>query len=494
MEGKTNNLDTFNYKSVTDDAVLRQIIEKVKKEFNITRVSKDLLEKVKFSIEVTRSSFPISNSGFIVDYVMNLLKKDMEPNESSLKHKAIPETGRPKENFATLYQWSVNLTTEQHEEKYVWTPETEALANRLKFTNGNLIAVIGLQGSGKTALKQALETRLINQDHKSVLSFKWGALNEDVFEERFESRTEEYLEEILQRLFSSYDESRALKKLGVSKFALRSFINGEKLKPPQKKAIVTSILRYATKKERKDVERFILLDVIQTRDAILIDFPDYSRENQAQMNKDLNEFAHWWESVVLADPDGIYNQKPNLVIFFQKELFSGHFLFGKFDVIELKPLKPQTMIEILKVNCGSIEPFTREALEYLTGLSNGIMRRFKKYVRICLEHAIQHSCNAITPKLAKSVISVEQLEKDMELELMNVFPRQKELRRYAVIALQLLREKGSIPQSEIAETVFDGNKMKCSRVLDKLEAWDYIQREWESTGKAHRKTVKLRRE
>ena len=94
--------------------------------------------------------------------------------------------------------------------------------------------------------------------------------------------------------------------------------------------------------------------------------------------------------------------------------------------------------------------------------------------------------------LAKQWIGLEQLERDLELELLDVFPKQKELRKSSVILLQLLNERKAIPQNEIAETVFDGNKMKCSRVLEKLEAWNYIVREWESTGEAHRKIVKLK--
>jgi predicted transcriptional regulator len=109
-----------------------------------------------------------------------------------------------------------------------------------------------------------------------------------------------------------------------------------------------------------------------------------------------------------------------------------------------------------------------------------------------LEKALQHGCFSISPDLAKQWIGLEQLEKDMELELMDIFPREKELRRLSVTVLQLLNEKKAIPQNDLAEEVFDGNKVKCSRVLDKLEAWGYILREWESTEEARRKIVKFR--
>jgi len=387
------------------------------------------------------------------------------------------------EKFSKLYQWAIRLSTEQGEEKYGWTSETQQLAKRLQNTTGNLIAIIGLQGSGKTALKQALYVQLATMG-KSVLCFKWGELNSDILDLDF------CIEEILARLITVYGEFKLSKKLGISAEQIKAFQQG-KMEDFERKQFYPLILKHATKQERKEIERLAWLNAVQTKDTILIDFPDYSRTNQTQMVRDLDDFAHWWETNVLSDSEGVYRQKANVVIFFQKELFSGHFLFGKFDVFELKPVNPKVMFDILKVNCGSIEPFLPETLEYIAKLSRGVIRRFKKYVKLCLE-SLQHGCNSITVELAKNLISLEQIEKDMELELMDVFPKQKELRKYSVILLQLLNERKAIPQNEIAETVFDGNKMKCSRVLEKLEAWNYIEREWTSTETAHQKIVKLK--
>jgi hypothetical protein len=415
------------------------------------------------------------------------IMKDISENTNKTLPQDSCNTITPNsEKFSKLYQWCIRLTTEQGEEKYGWTRETQQLAKRLETTTGNLIAIIGLQGTGKTALKQALYVQL-EKIGKSVLSFKWKELNPLILDLEIDPFD---IEEILARLINVYGEFKLSKKLGISAQQIKEFQYGT-MEDEERKQFYPLILKYASKEERKDIERTAWLNAVQTKDTILIDFPDYSRENQSKMNKDLDDFAHWWESIILADSQGIYNQRANVVIFFQKELFSGHFLFGKFDVFELKPATPNFMVNILRVNCGSIEPFLPETLEYIAKLSRGVIRRFKKYVKLCLEN-FQHSCNSITVELAKNLISLEQLEKDMELELMDVFPKQKELRKYSVIVLQLLNERKAIPQNEITETVFDGNKMKCSRVLEKLEAWNYIEREWTSTETAHQKIVKLK--
>ena len=65
----------------------------------------------------------------------------------------------------------------------------------------------------------------------------------------------------------------------------------------------------------------------------------------------------------------------------------------------------------------------------------------------------------------------------MELELMDLYPRQKENRVKAVIVLRFLRQNGHTDQSTIENTLFGGNKMACSRLLNGLEAYDCIKSE-----------------
>jgi hypothetical protein len=473
-------------------SMYRRIFEKLQKNFGVKEEKYEFLLAQIMTLREAEPSLSEEQvyekiaKAFQISTVKPKVKVEVKPKRKveQGQHSCNSITVDSGKNFQKLYQWCVRLSTEQGEESYVWTNETLQLANRLLMTKGNLIAVVGLQGSGKSALRQSLWIKLENAG-KKCLCFKWGALNPELLDLNFDAT------DVLRRLVDVYDWFTMAKKLGVSVEKLKAFYRGE-LSPLEEANLKPLILKLASREEKRDIQRTALLDAIQTKDNILIDFPDYSRLNQAQMIRDLNEFARWWETTILADSEGVYNQNANVVIFFQKELFSGHFLFGKFDCFELGAMSPQLLITIMKQNCGSIEPFTVEALEYLGRLSRGIIRRFKKYVKTCLEKALQHGCFSISPDLAKQWIGLEQLEKDMELELMDIFPREKELRRLSVTILQVLNGKKAIPQNDLAEEVFDGNKVKCSRVLDKLEAWGYILREWESTEEARRKIVKVR--
>jgi len=100
------------------------------------------------------------------------MKNSKIQDKSVAEHSLFTISPATVQKFEKLYQWCVRLSTEQGEEDYVWTWDAVQLANRLLLTKGNLIAVIGLQGSGKTALRQALWERLC-EHNKRVLCFKW---------------------------------------------------------------------------------------------------------------------------------------------------------------------------------------------------------------------------------------------------------------------------------------------------------------------------------
>jgi len=223
----------------------------------------------------------------------------------------------------------------------------------------------------------------------------------------------------------------------------------------------------------------ILMDRLQTAHTILIDMPDYDRNNSKEMHNDLTKLQFWWENVFTDQLEG-YTQHVNLVLFFQKELFHGHFFFGKLDVYELKPLTPDQLLECYRSLFNDFYPFTEDALREIAILSRGVFRRFKKYIRICLDQAFLSNSNTITEITREKVnewITLEQVVKDMELEMMTIFPKERENRVLSVKVLRLLREKGSLPQSKIAAEIFDGASMRASRVLDRLESWGYIRRE-----------------
>jgi hypothetical protein len=419
------------------------------------------------------------------------------------------------QNAQQIYQWACMLTTEQKEDSknYFWIPEAKALLRRLESTTGNMIAVIGLQGSGKTALKQALELELANKDF-NVFSLKWvGDIHEKFVEKTLQDKEEqaEYFDELMQLLVTEelpkvasqrqgafsqvnvhvYDLSKQiLKRLGLQNSEnsqnlvsyLKAFYSTENCEKDLERhrhsllKLLPLVEKALGKKRTEKVKGEFLIDKLQTAHTILIDLPDYDRNSSKEMYRDLTTLQSWWENIFTDASEG-YKQNVNLVLFFQKELFHGHFFIGKLDTYELKPLTPDELTEYFKKTFGDYAPFTEEAIREICILSRGIFRRFKKYIRICLDHYFDNTITVISRENVNSWISLDQIVKDMELELMTIFPKERENRISSVKLLRLLRQKGPLSQSKIAEEIFEGATMRTSRVLDKLESWGYIKRE-----------------
>ncbi|MCD6529029.1 hypothetical protein J7L06_01910 [Candidatus Bathyarchaeota archaeon] len=451
-----------------------------------------------------------------------MLEAFMEIGDYRLKFK--PENGKPKPflwnpktdewipikeiPYIDLYRWACLLTTEQSEERYFPNEEVEALLRRLVYTKGNLIAIIGLQGSGKTALRQYLYKKiheLLSHD-ESIYAFKWFSekqiekeisLAENYYFEDTLLYSDEYIErimdEFIDRVFGTgrYHIAdvppivyNALKAYGLRKdeaFLFKLCFEDHREEFIKKcHRIVPMIEKFLGARRINEIKKEIILEKIQLAHTILMDFPDYDKRSRSRMIRDLAAFQSWWENV-LEKYEG-YEQSFNLVVFWQKELWGGHFSFGKFDVIELKPWPPEKLAEVIDKNWE--HPFTKEALIELGVLSRGIWRRFKKYIRICLDHyyAMKEK-KMIDRKQIKEWITLDQLVKDMELELMDIYPNNKELRKKCVIVLRYLREKGPTDQPTITRDLFDGNKMAASRLLNKLEAHGYIEGHYEGREK-----------
>jgi hypothetical protein len=404
------------------------------------------------------------------------------------------------------------LTTEQKEDSknYFWIPEAKALLRRLESTMGNMIAVIGLQGSGKTALKQALELELANKDFK-VFSLKWvGNIHEKFLEKTVEDEEEQlkYFDELMQLLVNEelpkivdqrqggfsevnvhvYDLARKiLKRLRLQNcedlipylkafYSASGFEKDLKMHRRSLMKLLPLLEKSLGKAKTERVKSKLLSNKLQTAHTILIDLPDYDRNSSREMYKDLTALQSWWENIFTENFEG-YKQNVNLVLFFQKELFHGHFFIGKLDTYELKPLTPDELTEYFKKTFGNYAPFTEEAIKEIGMLSRGIFRRFKKYIRICLDHYFDNTITQVTRENVNNWISLDEIIKDMELELMTIFPKETENRILSVKLLRLLREKGPLSQSKIAEEIFGGATMRTSRVVDKLESRGYIKRE-----------------
>lgn len=462
--------------------------------------------------ECPKCGQPFTDSNFILDPVRNAPVHFVcpVPNtvSSGTEHNSItPQQEEPKQPdipFHAVYQWSSELTHEQNTDtkNYQWTEQTSNLLRRLQNTKNQLIAVVGLQGSGKTALMNALWEKLPN-----CHGVKWfGEKNTDAILREFSDID---IEHLASEVTLKYEAPTILKMIVAQPKEVqwglhRILIKGE---PATQK---DHVLRYYLEKflGPADLDRVKheTLNYDISKSNLLIDMPDYDRNNRGQMIRDLTEIHKFWENIdVLTDR----SRQCNLVLFLQKELFFGHFFYGKMDTVELELLSPNDMVAHYVKLFGSLEPFESEALNELAFLSRGIFRRFKKYVRICLDNyynsitvaeerkkernssPTSSSSSFITLNDIQQWITTQQLIKDMELELSGLFPKQKELRNYSVILLRKLQETRYVEQSILIQQVFGADTaaaMKGSRTLEKLEAYGYITRQCHDN---NRKTVSL---
>jgi len=420
-------------------------------------------------------------------------------------------TPSPEDPLDRVDEWAHKLSTEQGEEKqYFWTSEGKELLDLLESNKGLLILLIALSGAGKTALKCALASKLWNKFPDKVLSIKWThGINNYVTDTLTATSdfSEQYLEELWEILLEKCgsdglhydigDTFSAIQK--VLKFALfeKRQSLGRKCEDTSNEArVFDQILRHQAdvnklkpymylfekglgRKCAEQAKENILKARYENAHTILLDLPDYDKGNLAEQRNDISEIQDWREHELTCN-DEEYSQRPNLVIFMQKELFTQHFFFRKFIQIELKPCLSKDLVQYYENKFESTFPFTKEALEHVADLSRGIFRRFKKYIGVCIRSLLRSQLKKETIVIDDVItwISEGQLVQDMELELINIFPREKILRVKAVRLLHMLRKNGgSMMQTDIAKELFNGQAKAASRFLEKLEVWEYILRD-----------------
>lgn len=377
--------------------------------------------------------------------------------------------------YQKMFQWASELTSELTVNRldFYWTPQMKGLLRRLQTLENQFVAVIGLQGVGKTAFHDHLNMELSKDDPSSVYALKWG--NFDLVK-----YAEQYLaEEIQQVLEQEYKTMNPDKHIP---YMVTGFSSGNPC------FCINELRKALGKKAESTIKEVILCNMAESK-AVLIDLPDYSKNNQGQLYADLKEIQQMWENFRLVDAEW----KTNLVFFVQKELYKDHFFFGKPILFELEPLQPQQLVEFFKQKFGNYGPFEETAFTRIAMLSRGIWRRFKKYIDISLQnwYGLDNPNRPITVQDIDQWIGLDQLMRDMNLELQDLFPRAKEKQRAAVIMLRFLQEHKTAKQSEVTSEIFGSGsaaEMACSRLLDKLEAYGYVERKLEGRDK----TVKLK--
>lgn len=212
-----------------------------------------------------------------------------------------------------------------------------------------------------------------------------------------------------------------------------------------------------------------------TVNTALIETPDYAKRDVRKINRDLDRMFNLWET--FRGSEWKCENVLNFVFFFQKELVekTDHFFLRKMDIIELKPLTPEQLIEAFKLKFKTCEPFSEEALTLIAELSRGIFRRFMRYIQLCLEDMLEREKNQVKVEDVKNVITPDVLMHDLDLELSDIF-RNERYKRISIMVLKHLREHGSVNQKTLAE-ILDVHATILGRILSTLEDNGYVKRE-----------------
>ena len=248
----------------------------------------------------------------------------------------------------------------------------------------------------KDLVKTALRFALFNELEKSI-SLKWTGRKEvlkqiEFYEDTLEKYSEEWLHVLKNKLGRKALISWVEKNFGSDKASKVDRIlqyGGDPYK--ELGYVFLEAVKYKLGSLGKEKHEEFLIDILRMFKTVLIDLPDYSKENHAEMFKDLREIQKLWEEIMLPECFDV-----NFVLFVQKELFKGNFFYGKVDVYEIRPLTPQQFDFYIKnfarefiVDGQKVKysfPFENDAFFEIARLSRGIFRRFKKYIRICLEN------------------------------------------------------------------------------------------------------------
>ena len=363
--------------------------------------------------------------------------------------------------ISKIRSWASLLASESRDPRWIWdayiTPaEVDHLSNQLQSLHGALIGLVGFQGVGKSSALLALSTgsrepKTAEPQSMQTILFKWRR-SSDLFRSLMEYDNEASVE-----FRSEYE--RKLEGVSIDR---AERVGGKKI---------------------ARIRKYVWRNLLRSKHTIFIDMPDYSKTDRRLMAKDLEEIYWLWNSLRLTDA----TPGPNLVIAIQKEMFSGHFFFDKMSMIELKPLLSSQIVEAYVKQFNMMKPFTDDALLMLARMSRGIFRRFLRYTSLTLDLWSTRSQppRSIDAATVKKAVTAERLAEDMELELVELFPKHGDLRLQAVRLLMHLEELGQTRQSQLGE-LLRIEPYTMSRLLAKLELHRYVVREREGADKTVR--------
>lgn len=203
-----------------------------------------------------------------------------------------------------------------------------------------------------------------------------------------------------------------------------------------------------------------LIETLVGSDAVLLDFPDFSRTDRRPLLRALNEVQDLWVRVLRegAAYDGM-PLGPNFIITMQKELLdlAPSYFLGKTNVVELKGLSAEQFIYAYRAKFQTCDPFDEAALDYLVHLSRSVFRRFLKFLAGLLHYAESANLRRVTLRDALGAVTPAQVSQEMETELAYIFPKPDMREKGSKIIMALLQAKYQPP---VLERFFESNSAK----------------------------------
>jgi predicted AAA+ superfamily ATPase len=381
---------------------------------------------------------------------------------------------KPDDAFViTAYEWSQQITGEGQSwiNEYYWSKPMKILKAKLPLAKRCLLAITGLQGTGKTIGLKMLASAMEEAGNK-VICFKWTKDWVQQLYDNSEDFRKVYVEESLSSAFyQAATRGKKLPKPVAAKYNI--------MQPDLGLSKISTSLMEETvgKAQSRELKKEALLNFFLERRFIFLDMPDYSKTDARFMSVDFDELQALWNGIL----ENGCETDVTIVVTMQKELSKGkHFFLGKFDVTELPLLEPKELIETYKKRFESVEPFDEQTLELIAKLSRGVFRRFQKYCRLTIEEFLVTDKSArilpITIEYVERAITESVIFNDMELELFDKFKNEGQRRLAAEILNLLMKKRGEeMSQKQIAEAL-DASEMAVSRVIHVLAEERYITR------------------
>ncbi len=407
-----------------------------------------------------------------------------------------------------VYVWASQNTQETRLAtgfKYRWPEAAKRLLAALELSQGSIIALVGLSGVGKSSAQSQIAKALREKSFRAV-HFKWpGYLdqNSDKILEFLEKQgikttTNDAVSQIIERALKKKTETMLKRNLGNAlPYAWKDFkdlqVNeladsiAKYLDDAQNITPETLALKILGPTEYKNWKRNLVTSALSRCHSILLDLRDYATSDVRAMTTDLTEIQSLWQRIIEQ------GSAPNFVFVLQKELaFSSeakvaHYFLGKARFFELKPFTPNDLVESYEQEFASTYPFEKTDLEFIARMSRGVFRRFLKYVQLCLETRIQLAGTYEEPISRKTIdmaLSDDELNKEWETELRQIFPHAEHWKHASKIIKVLAISGRPFPQSELRNFIelHKGDKIvvidesDLSRILSKLEEYGYVRR------------------